>query len=87
MSRYKVEGSWHDRDYQPYEGFIIQHADARDTKIGTLYWSGAYRVLDAETRKPAKRGKGGTVPFYGETAWNDAERLASDLYFDRRFAR
>lgn len=82
MSRFKVEGPWNTRiSGQNYGRYLIQYADARDTKTNTLYMAGAYRVIDETTGKPAVRGKGGTVPFYGEVAWSDAERLASDLFW------
>ena len=31
-------------------------------------------------------GAGKTKYFYGETAWQDAQRLASDIYFQVQFA-
>jgi hypothetical protein len=31
-------------------------------------------------------GGGKTKYFYGETAWQDAQRLASDIYFQVQFA-
>lgn len=86
MGRYRVHGPWRERSFQPGPGFIVEYADALDTKTGTVYEAGAYRVRSQLTGKPV-RGKGGTHPFYGETAWCDADRLASDLYFEARFQR
>jgi len=84
MSRYKVTGTWSDHD-STYFPFIIQTADIVDTKTNDSYRDGAYRVV--VDGKPAKRGKGGTVPFYGESAWMGAERLASDLLIAERYVR
>lgn len=83
MSRYKVTSGW--SASSRFGRFTVETADTRDTKGGYEYSEGAYRVVD-ENGKPAKRGKGGTVPFYGELAWCDAERLARDLAFADRFA-
>ncbi len=79
MSRYRTtDRPWFDEN-RTYAPFVVQVTDCIDTRTGTVYADGAYRVLDIRTGKPAKRGKGGTVPFYGETAWMNAERLAGDL--------
>jgi hypothetical protein len=75
--RYKVVGPWSSE--ARWGSFVSQSAQIQDTKTGTLYSEGAYRVIDSRTGKPAKKGKGGTVPFFGETAWNDADRLLADL--------
>lgn len=84
-NRYKVTGSWSPAYNQPYAPFIIEEADIVDTRNGQVYTDGAMRVtVDG---KPAKRGKGGTVPFFGECAWMDAERLASDLAIAERYVR
>lgn len=64
----------------------IEVADLFDKRSGRTYQDGAQRVLDPTTGKPVK-GKGGTSPFAGETAWSDAERLAWDLEFAARYAR
>lgn len=85
MSRYKVSSPWTDAYDQPYAPFIIQEADIVDTRNGQTYAYGARRVV--VDGKPAVRGKGGTVPFYGECAWMDAERLASDLAIAERYVR
>jgi hypothetical protein len=75
MSRYKAQGPWSvDKDLG--WGVIIESADALDTRTGIVYGEGAMRV---RVNGKAPRGKGGTVPFYGETAWSDAQRLAEDL--------
>jgi len=85
MTRYTVTPPWAlSRTIWP---FAIEVADLVDTRTGRTYVDGAYRVVVAETGKPAVRGKGGTVPFKGETAWSDAERLATDLMFAERHVR
>jgi hypothetical protein len=76
--RYRVHGEWQTSSDR-YGSFVVEVADALDTKTGTVYTDGAYRVV--RNGKPAKKGKGGTVPFYGESAWSAAERLASDLFW------
>jgi len=77
MSRYKAEGTWDVEHGFPVAGTVqVQSADARDTKTGDIFRQGAFRVLVDD--RPVK-GKGGTVPFYGESAWSDAQRLAGDL--------
>lgn len=83
MSRYRVASQW--RPDKRFGNFVVQRADATDTKTGATYQDGAMRVVDDRTGKPVKRGKGGTVPFYGEAAWMDAERLADDLATRERF--
>lgn len=85
MARYKVNSEWTPAFGQSFGGFSVQEADALDTKTGDVFVNGASRVVDADQR-PVK-GKGGTVPFFGETAWSDAERLASDLYFKAAYGR
>lgn len=84
MSRYKVCSEWSDSIEWPEDhGVKVQFADIVDTKSSTkvIYHSGAYRVL--VDGKPVK-GKGGTVPFYGELAWAQAQRLYFDLMFAAR---
>lgn len=80
MGRYRVAGEWSVDNELSRPGFWVEVADAHDTVTGVTYIGGAYRVTD-RNNKPAKRGKGGTIPFFGESAWSDAERLASDLYW------
>ena len=81
MSRYKVTGEWTvDGCLGPRDMFFVQFAEATDTKNGDVYQAGAYRVVDANG-KPAVKGKGGTVPFYGESAWSYAASLSRDLTF------
>lgn len=84
MNRYKIQGEWSEDSRIGI--FVIQSADIIDVKTGHQYREGAFRVMRKVqdgigpiTLKPAKKGKGGTVPFFGETAWSDAERLARDL--------
>lgn len=83
-NRYKVTGEW--STYRTtFAPFIIESADLVDTRSGHVYQDGAMRVtVDG---KPAVRGKGGTTPFKGETAWSDADRLASDLVINERYVR
>lgn len=82
MSRYEVIAPW--EDVEQYGDFLVQNACIRDKQTGTEYCDGAYRVMSSRTGKPAKTGRGGTVPFYGESAWCDAERLARDLQMQAR---
>lgn len=88
MSRYKVSSDWspalQSREF--YAPFLIEEAHIVDTRTGQEFVCGARRVVDTRTGKPAKTGKGGTVPFFGESAWSDAERLASDLALKVRYA-
>ena len=74
------------RDKQ-FGAFVVQSADIIDTQTGTVYREGAFRVVRISDGKPAKTGKGGTVPFYGESAWCDAERLARDLDLAEQYSR
>lgn len=83
MARYKVTTEF--EDDTPWPPFMTQTADIVDTVNGDTFRQGAYRVIDLRTGKPAKTGKGGTVPFFGETAWSDADRLASDLSMKVRY--
>ena len=86
MSRYRVSGEWGAETRR--RDFFLQSADLLDTQTNTVYRDGAYRVVDArDGMKPAKRGKGGTVPFKGEFAWADGQRLMNDLYFEREMGR
>lgn len=82
--RYKAQGEWTTIDKQTVHDFYdtkrvvitIESADCLDTRNGHVYQWGARRVL--RDGKPI-RGKGGTVPFFGELAWCDAERLMHDI--------
>lgn len=70
-----------------HEGsFFIQEADLLDKVTGRTYVGGAQRVVDARNDMKPVKGKGGTSPFAGETAWSDAERLMRDLAFQERYA-
>jgi hypothetical protein len=86
MARYKVCSEWSEERASSVSGrrFSLQSADITDTKNGTVYRQGAYRVC--EGLRPAKVGKGGTVPFYGELAWAAGERLFGDLVSAVRYA-
>lgn len=59
----------------------VQSATLRDTRTGTEYRQGAYRIL--HDGKPIK-GKGGTHPFIGETAWSDCSRAFGDKCWEIR---
>jgi hypothetical protein len=86
--RYKVSSEWTKAHTGlEYGNFIVQEADIIEVSSGRTYRDGARRVIDKRTGKPAVRGKGGTVPFFGEMAWANSERLASDLYMKERYAR
>jgi hypothetical protein len=84
MARYKVSSEF--ENDTPWPPFMTQSADIVDTLNGDTFREGAYRVVDLRTGKPIK-GKGGTVPFFGESAWSAADRLASDLSMKVRYAR
>lgn len=85
MSRYQISGGW-SNDKQ-FGNFLTQCATVVDKQNRQRYSEGAFRVVRISDDKPAKTGKGGTVPFYGESAWSDAERLASDLALNERYGR
>jgi hypothetical protein len=77
--RYKVHGPW--RTDHTVGMLRIEVADALDKKTGHVFTDGAYRVVDHITGKTINTGKGSRIPFYGESAWSAAERLANDLYW------
>lgn len=79
--RYQICGEWRTRE-ELSDGLAVQCAAITDTRTGTVYPSGAYRVV--RDGRPAVRGKGGTVPFIGECAWSDADRLVADLMWSAR---
>lgn len=81
--RYSVVPPW--TLFQTQGTYSIEVADLLDKRTGRTYQEGAQRVVDSHG-KPVK-GKGGTSPFAGETAWSDAERLMRDLAFAERYAR
>lgn len=83
-NRYAVTSAWTADSL--FGSFLVQEADITDKQNGTTYTYGAKRVVDVRTGKPAVRGKGGTVPFMGECAWMDAERLARDLATTEAYA-
>jgi len=80
--RYKVNSPWGGQ--RKVGDFYVQSADALDKKTGHVYEDGAYRVVDAANGMKPIKGKGGTTPYFGETAWNDADRKAYDLWFARQ---
>lgn len=93
MSRYIVVSDWREAKAASAgsQRFSLQVADVKDTKGGGHYTDGAYRVyvgsVGQDNPRPCKAGKGGTVPFYGESAWSDGERLFNDLVTAARHAR
>lgn len=87
-SRYAVVSPWSPVAFSVVvEGFEIQEADVQDTRTGRVYSGDARRVVRTDTGKPAVRGKGGSVPFIGESAWSNAERLFHDLALAKRYGR
>lgn len=84
MARYKADATWDAEER--FGNYVTQSTDATDTKNGQVYREGAWRVCDGRTGKPVT-GKGGTTPFFGESAWSDAQRLASDLHFKEQYGR
>jgi len=81
-ARYTIEGPWEDQGTSG--SFTTQAATQAATLVDTRgcyrYDQGAWRVVNADG-KPAVKGKGGTVPFKGETAWSHAASLCRDLAF------
>jgi hypothetical protein len=77
-ARYTIEGPWEDQGTNG--SFTTQAATLVDSQGGYRYDQGAWRVVNADG-KPAVKGKGGTVPFKGETAWSHAAALCRDLAF------
>lgn len=70
-NRYTVTSAWTAESL--WGVYLVQTADLTDTRNGSVFTFGAYRVVDTTTGKQV-----GPV-FKGETAWMDAERLASDF--------
>lgn len=71
----------------------VQVADVKQDGDSHVWHAGAYRIVKAtldSTRqwctpfKPYKAGKGGTVPWIGESAWSAAARTFSDEVFAAR---
>lgn len=81
-AKYAIEGAWRHRADR--HGLIetatevkpavisVKVADLLEKGLGHLWPEGAYKVQ--LTNVPGMR----TKTFYGETAWSDAERYASD---------
>jgi hypothetical protein len=82
MARYKVNSPWRIEDEYGF-GVETQSADIVDIRTGDEYSDSAWRVLVDD--KP-HRGKGGTHPYFGESAWSNAQRLARDIALDRRYS-
>lgn len=83
-SKYRKATNSEWRTVETMGRFAKQVADATDGF--RTYEDGAWRVIVTATGKPAKAGKGGTVPFIGELAWAAADRLLDDLYWKDRTA-
>ena len=66
-----------------WELFATETASLRDTRSGSVYREGAYRVRIE--RKPALPNQPRTKTFKGETAWSHAESYARDArwWFNR----
>ncbi len=80
MSRYKVHGEW-SIDAVIGNKYATMVADCLDKQTGDVFREGAWCVTHVKPGTKGSRGK----PFYGETAWSDAERLASDLAIADRY--
>lgn len=85
MKRYTLASNWQVthrfvlRDDRVME---LQSADI-ETPDGFYHYGGAYRItLDG---KPYKKGKGGTVPWWGETAWSLSMGAFNDLTWADRY--
>lgn len=92
-TRYAIVGSWSTEETVTAEDMswggdstrysvITETATLRDTRSGTEYREGAYRVRVVPTLA-GHRGK----TFRGETAWSDAARYAGDIVTAIRFGR
>lgn len=71
---------------------FVQMADVKQDGDTFIWCGGAYRIMrhtfdedgNVISTKPYKVGKGGTVPWIGESAWADAARTFSDEVFKVR---
>lgn len=67
MSRYVItDRPWFTE--RELDGFKLQVTDLLDTRTGTTYADGAYRVVDPNGRRIGK-------VFKGETAWSQARNV------------
>lgn len=78
--RYTIEGPWRrvttieiTTGFDPTRLGYIERADLKDTRTGDTFTDGARRVVSLVEGFRTKT-------FKGETAWNDAQRYADDLY-------
>jgi hypothetical protein len=86
-NRYVIAGPWSVNTTSTFDHddatstLTVETTDLRDTRSGTVYREGAYRVQVVSTVSGAPR----TKVFKGETAWSQAERYAEDarLFFRR----
>lgn len=86
-ARYKVLAeTWTTEKHTVHQelAYELQCADIVDTRNGQRFNDGAWRV---QINKRSVKGKGGTSPFLGETAWSRGEMLYADLVTQARFAR
>lgn len=67
--------------------FALQIADVVDERTSRVHTDAARRVVRRSTGKAAVRGKGGTVPFIGESAWSLGANLFNDLCTKEEHAR
>ena len=82
-ARYKVQGTWdqhaestvRDPGFERKGVVVTETADALDTRTGSVYLQGAFRVRVKSKLKGLPRGK----TFIGETAWSRAEALHRDM--------
>ena len=84
-ARYVVDGPWTQANtwFAGLAKITTETASLRDTRSGSVYREGAYRVRIE--RKPALAGQPRTKTFKGETAWSHAEMYAYDArgWFNR----
>jgi hypothetical protein len=73
--RNRATGEWIERERLRLDSsmIVVEQADMLDTKLGTTYQGGAYRVVVHNV--PGKR----TRTFLGEQAWCQAGSYASDV--------
>ncbi len=81
MSRYKVHGEWFPTRTHG-DKYAVWVADAIDMNTLAVFAEGAWCVTHVKPGTKGSRGK----PFFGESAWSDAQRLAYDLEIADRFS-
>jgi hypothetical protein len=83
MSNSTVVKNWTIEQEDQNSGLALESCDLMYD--GRPMTQGAYRIT--LNGKPFKKGKGGTVPFKGESAWMDGERAYGDAVLAARMAR